>query len=316
MKVISVKVGLLLLLVFSSFSCFAQSSEPAQPPQTAKELLKAGYDQLDAGDLEGALATANRILEMDPNSGSAAVLHFVAFDNKYPNGNPTADCNRVIELAPSKDWVEAAYITRGNYRLIVRQLDQAIEDFDHAIAMDPMSLHAYQLRSYTYMEKGDFVNTRADYQKSLGIDPSSPSPFVVRGFWLKAGGHFREALTDVQTAIEWKPDYAEAFVDRGVIFGLTGNLNDCIADFNQARALKPAVFSDERKNGVGSSPFWDLNPFVTKNPANPRGYEMRAVFRLLQGKTGEANQDFQKAVELGPELKSEIEVLKRTFAQP
>jgi hypothetical protein len=38
--------------------------------------------------------------------------------------------------------------------------------------------------------------------------------------------------------------------------------------------------------------------------------------KLLQGKTGEANQDFQKAVELGPELKSEIEVLKRTFAQP
>ena len=89
--------------------------------------MKGGWDQLDAGDLEGALATANRILEMDPKSGSAAVLHFVAFDNKYPQGNPTADCNRVIELAPRKDWVEAAYITRGNYRLLVRQLDLGID---------------------------------------------------------------------------------------------------------------------------------------------------------------------------------------------
>ena len=129
MKVISVNVGLLLLLILSSLSCFAQSSDPIQPPQRAKELLKSGWDQLDAGDLEGALATANRILEMDPKSGSAAVLHFVAFDNKYPQGNPTADCNRVIELAPRKDWVEAAYITRGNYRLLVRQLDLGITGF-------------------------------------------------------------------------------------------------------------------------------------------------------------------------------------------
>ena len=129
MKVISVNVGLLLLLILSSLLCFAQSSEPIQPPQAAKELLKGGWDQLDAGDLEGALATANRILEMDPKSGSAAVLHFVAFDNKYPQGNPTADCNRVIELAPRKDWVEAAYITRGNYRLLVRQLDLGIDGY-------------------------------------------------------------------------------------------------------------------------------------------------------------------------------------------
>jgi len=314
MKVISVSVALLLL---SSFSCFAQSSEPIQPPQTAKELIKVGYGQLDALNFEGAMTTANKVLEMDPKSGSAAVIHLVAvLNSKGPYYNSSADCERVIELAPSKEWVEAAYISRGNYRLLVRELDKAIDDSNHAIAINPTSLRAYQLRSYAYMEKGDFAKTRADYVKSLSIDPSDASPFVVRGFWLKGGGHFREALADFQTAIEWKPDYAEAFVDRGVVLGLIGNLNECIADLNRGRALKPDVFSDVAKNGVGRSPFWDLNPFVTRNPKNPRGYEMRAVFRLLQGKTGEANKDFQKAVELGPELKSEIEVLKRTFAQP
>ena len=55
-----------------------------------------------------------------------------------------------------------------------------------------------------------------------------------------------------------------------------------------------------------TSPFDELNQFITSNPSNARSYELRGVLRLLQGKEAEAEQDFHKSVELDPKLKSEI----------
>jgi len=49
-----------------------------------------------------------------------------------------------------------------------------------------------------------------------------------------------------------------------------------------------------------------LNQFITRNPSDARGYEMRAIFRLLQGKESEAASDFKKSIKLEPALGPEI----------
>jgi tetratricopeptide (TPR) repeat protein len=318
-KVIRAIIGLLVLLTVSTLTCFAQSDElvsTTATPQTVAELLKVGWAQLDASNLEGALVTANKVLAMDPKSGNGAILHFLVLNRKDPHGDPTVDCNRIIELAPSAEWVQTAYIARGDYRLLVGDYDAAIDDFSHSLAIDPNGFHAYEFRSFAYLLKGDLINTRSDYEKSLSVDPASASPFVVRAYWQRDRGSFSAALADYDNAIQWKPDYAEAFIGRGVVLGLMGNIEECLKSFKRGLALNPDAASDKIQNGIGRSMSWDMNSFVKFHPSNARGYEMRGLFRLAQHKDAEATQDFEKSLQLEPALKAEIDIVRKTFAQP
>jgi hypothetical protein len=58
-----------------------------------------------------------------------------------------------------------------------------------------------------------------------------------------------------------------------------------------------------------------LNQFISKNPNDARGYEMRGIFRLLQRKETEAAKDFKKSLEIEPTLKPEIDKITEELSQ-
>lgn len=84
-----------------------------------------------------------------------------------------------------------------------------------------------------------------------------------------------------------------------------------VADIRKRAELNPRSISDSDR-GTFSSPFIELNQFVTKNPSDARVY---GIFRLLQRKETEAPNDFRKSLELDPTLKSEIEGLTQVLGR-
>ncbi len=112
----------------------------------------------------------------------------------------------VIEKEP--DRVPLAYNNRGFAFYHKGQLDQAIEDFNKAISLDPSSYKAYLNRGAAFVNKGQLSQAAADFDKAIALNPS----------------------------------YSEAYNAKGSLFGMSGSLDKAIEQFSKAIEINPRLF--------------------------------------------------------------------------
>ena len=292
---------ILLALVF----LFVNTSN-GQTPQTAQDYLKSGAAHFQRGETDAALADINKALELNSNYVDALYFRAALRIKKGDTAGVLADYNKIIELTPSTPGVEVVYANRSMIRLQNKDIDGALDDLNKAISINPKVAQIYNGRAIARLQKGDLDGALADYEKAIELKPSLPSAFMGRGYFRYQKRDFDSALADFSKAIELKPDYADAYVDRGLVRGLRGEIPDAIADIKKGAELNPQSVSDSDR-GNFSSPFIELNQYITKNPNDARAYEMRGILRLLQRKEAEAARDFKKSLELEPTLKPEID---------
>jgi hypothetical protein len=75
----------------------------------------------------------------------------------------------VIEKEPGK--VQTAYQNRGAYLSNIGKLDEAIADFNTAIALSPRDSTSYYLRGLNFYRMGTFDKAIADFEKTIALDP-------------------------------------------------------------------------------------------------------------------------------------------------
>jgi tetratricopeptide (TPR) repeat protein len=258
------------------------------------------------GETDAALADANKALELNANYVDALALRAALRSKKGDTAGVLADYNKIIELAPSAPGVEVVYHNRSMMRLQSKDIDGAIDDLNKAVSINPKVAEIYNGRAIARLQKGDSDGALADYEKAIELKPSLPSALAGRGYFRYQKRDFDGALSDFTKAIESYPGYGDAYVRRGIVRGLKGDIQAAIADIKKGSVLMPDSVSDiDRGNFI--SPFIELNQFITKNPGDARAYEMRGIFRLLQGRETEAAKDFKKSLELEPGLRPEID---------
>src|SRR5688572_15578001 len=109
----------------------------------AIDFLKRGTTEMEAGNLDAALAHFQRAIELDRNYG-------------------------------------AAYFSRGLVRKRQRDYDGAISDFTRAIELKPMA-EAYLNRGATLKDKGDPDAAINDYNKAIELNANYADAFFNRG---------------------------------------------------------------------------------------------------------------------------------------
>jgi tetratricopeptide (TPR) repeat protein len=310
MKEINKHKGVILIL----FMLLFVSASYGQTLQTAEDYLKSGMAHFQSGEIDAALADANKALELNSNYVDALYLRAAVRIKKGDAAGVLADYNQIIELVPSALGVEVVYTNRSMLRLQSKDIDGALDDLNKAVSINPRVAEIYNGRAIARLQKGDLDGSLADYEKAIELKPSLPSAFMGRGYFRYQKRDFDNALSDFSKAIELKPDYADAYVDRGLVRGLKGEIVGAIADIRKGAGLNPQSISDGDR-GNFSSPFIELNQFIIKNPSDARAYEMRGIFRLLQRKQTEAAKDFKKSLELQPTLQPEIEKLTEELRQ-
>ncbi len=308
------EVDMLRSVLSSTLILLAVGLSAGQAPQTVRNILKSGMAHLDAGELDAALADANRGIELDPKNAEGYVLRLAVRNRIKPETDTSDDCDKIIELAPNRPGIEVFYQTRAVFRFRKQDLDGSIDDMNKAISIKPDDGHAYEMRSFYYLYKGDLELSRADYNKSIALMPGLPSPFARRGY---IRYHLQEdlvgALADFNKAIEWNSEYAEGYADRGIVRGLQGDVDEAIADFKKAKALKPDSIVDKAPEFSFCAPYRELSSYIKFYPKDARGYEVRGILNLLQDREGEAKADFETSLGLQPSLKSEIERIRATL---
>jgi tetratricopeptide (TPR) repeat protein len=131
--------------------------------------------------------------------GLASAFNFrgMAYDANSQYDQAIQDFNEAIKLDPS---FEQAFNNRGNAYDERGQYDRAIQDFDEAIKLKPDYAHAYNNRGVSYDHKRDYDRAYQDYNKAIELDPNYAAAFTNRSYLKKKLGNIIGAQADSDEA--------------------------------------------------------------------------------------------------------------------
>jgi cellulose biosynthesis protein BcsQ/Tfp pilus assembly protein PilF len=173
-RILSGAVPMMLLLAIT-FIVIDQKSHNPTPPKPAMEALAAKLNY------EGGLAISSGDIQ-------AAI-------EKY---------TEAVAIAPK---FKESYFNRGDVYLKMKDYDNAIRDFTHAIELKPASgdLHAQDAESYykrglSYSWKKDYDLAIADYIKAIELNPELGDPYLFLGNAYMIKGDKEKAQASFQKA--------------------------------------------------------------------------------------------------------------------
>lgn len=174
----------------------------------------------------------SHVIEKQPSGIAHAYMNRgLTFVGKGQLDEAIKDFDKAVALNPS---FYEAYSNRGGAFEKMGRLDRAVEDFNRAIALNPRYANAYFNRGVAYGKAGSYDDSIASFNKSLEIDPGKVDAYVSRGVSYALMGQQEKALTDFNMAIELNQNYAQAYFNRGNLYVTTGRKNLAIPDFQRA----------------------------------------------------------------------------------
>jgi tetratricopeptide (TPR) repeat protein len=122
----------------------------------------------------------------------------------------------------------------GNY-------DEAIRLYTRAIASGELSQEqlseVYELRGFTWDDKGDYDKAIADYTKAIEIDPKNSYAYINRGVDWYDKGDYDRAIADYTRAIEIDPKNSDAYYNRSLAWDKKGDDDKAKDDYAKAIEL-------------------------------------------------------------------------------
>jgi len=113
---------------------------------------------------------------------------------------------------------------------------KAIPCFTKVIDVNPRFAKAYYQRAFSYDKQGNITQAMADFTKAINVNQYDANSYSERGLIYMKQGLFRKAFYDFSKAVEINPEAVVALNNLGVIYDSQGVLNQAILCLN--RALK------------------------------------------------------------------------------
>ncbi len=117
--------------------------------------------------------------------------------------------------------------------------DEAIQDYDEAIKLDPNYKEAFFNRGLALAVLEKFDEAIQDYDEAIKLDPNYKEAFFNRGLALAALDKFDEAIKDYDEAIKLDPKNKEAFYNKGLALVALGKCSEAIKAYDEAVTLDP-----------------------------------------------------------------------------
>ena len=210
--------------------------------------------RLRAGDLAGAEADLDRAVELDPSNVQVR-YNRASFYSRHPDPavRPRAlvEYDRLLELEPG--FVEGR---RARALARAKQGDQegALADLTVAIDGGARDPRLFLLRAELRLERRDLEDALRDYDRALALAPEG-GPLAVqallgRGFTRGEGGDLAGMRDDCARVIDLDPAQPEAWVNRGLARGELGDPVGGLEDLRHALSLQPRGPAAERVRGL------------------------------------------------------------------
>ena len=146
------------------------------------------------------------------------------------------DFNKSIQLAPDNATV---YNNRGNALMDLGHPDEALKDFDRAITLSPNYGAARNNRGNARMQLAQYDPAFQDFRKAVELMPQDAVPYNGRGRAHAELKRYHAAVRDFTRAITLNPRYAAAYHNRSDAYLAIGDFKETADDATQALTLEP-----------------------------------------------------------------------------
>ena len=111
----------------------------------------------------------------------------------------------------------------GDCLALLGRLDEALEELELALELDPLSAITHEIRGFIYLLKRDYAQAIRYYREILEFDPSSYRVYAAIGRALGLQGEYAEALAMLEKARALEEGVPSILAAMGQIFGLAGD---------------------------------------------------------------------------------------------
>ena len=256
--------------------------------------MAAGYGRLipPAQSLPLADQASQKAVELDDSSSEAHVARANALGAAWKWSQADPEFRRAIDLNPNNS--NAHYFYAFNYLMPTNHLDQALDQFRLALALDPLASIVKTNYALTLMDAHKYSESREQFDQILERDPNfGPALFYLSQFQATQG-QYADAVSNLRKsgpgegpgARSWSPDakgYAE-FMDAigtgslpanaAVAYALAGNRDKAFENLEKAFTDRDdeitAVIRFPAFDTLHSDPRWPALTPQTKPPAVER----------------------------------------------
>ncbi len=197
--------------------------------------------------------------------------------------------------------------------LTVRQIAvwrNSIDFWSHVIQKEPATLpFAYNNRGFAFAKKGMLQEAIADFDRAIALDPAFISPYINRGMFSGTLGRLEAAAADFTAAIALDPSNYQAYVNRGLTFAKMGEQERALDDYKTALALNPSSYETlyhlgilYLQKGMRGEAIEAFSRSLALNPQNADAYCNRGVAYALGNRPDRALEDYDRALGLNPKL--------------
>ncbi|MFG2420044.1 tetratricopeptide repeat protein [Streptomyces sp. NPDC048448] len=202
--------------------------------------LRDFVDACDGGDVS-ARRWARVLAEAGEDADAEPVRTWGrALSEAFADGGVPAALGVLLDRGGLDERRQAlARVVRGSALRHDGAYEEALAEYDRAIALDPGLARAYRGRALGRNGLGDHENGITDLDRAAALAPDDAETISVRGEYHRILGHDADAIGDLDRAIALDPSYHFAWASRGATRQRLGQLAEALADLNRALELKP-----------------------------------------------------------------------------
>jgi tetratricopeptide (TPR) repeat protein len=131
------------------------------------------------------------------------------------------------------------YATRGQGLAKSGNNEQALAEFEHALALDPYNVRALYGRGLIRQAEKEHQQAIEDFTAANGLSPQKVEPLLARANSYFALDKAKEAVSDLDEAVQADPNSAQAWSARGAAYERLGDKATASACYARALALRP-----------------------------------------------------------------------------
>ncbi|WP_413200335.1 tetratricopeptide repeat protein [Nostoc piscinale] len=209
-------------------------------------LYNRALGQSKLGQLDAAITSYNRALEIHPDNSLALVGNCQALSNLNRFSEAIAACDAAIKV--NKNWGDTtpaiAWYTKGLAQKKNGQLEEAIASFDQAVAMNPKDADIWLEHGRALAAISKPEQAAVSYQFAVKLIPNYALALASQSASFNKLGKFKEAQAAAEQALQGDSRWGDvspalAWQERGIALAGLGNYEEGLASIERAIALNP-----------------------------------------------------------------------------